>query len=326
MSSTPARTSRPSGMTPPDPEPEVIHQLPLAYLLGLQGVALFRAFNGEYPREWAEARIAEMRGLLDAAAEIGGGIDVPVIATAEAYDGWAPRYDQPRNLMLEREQMLVRPILESLPVGDALDVACGTGRHAAYLHGLGHRVIGVDSSPGMLAVARERLPDVELHQADWLALPLADDSVDLVVSGLALTHARELGPLFAELVRVLRPGGHLVVSDSRGLLEGARLYPMVFADRNGDPGFMRAWVHPTSAYLEAALPLGLQVRGCVEYAGHQDMVDESGTELIDDDAVERWTAREEPVDIYLLHPWAPVATNASFMDKPTCIVWHFQLE
>jgi ubiquinone/menaquinone biosynthesis C-methylase UbiE len=177
----------------------------------------------------------------------------------------------------------------------------------------------------MLAVAREKLPDVELHQADWLDLPLADDSVDLVVSGLALTHARDLGPVFAELVRVLRPGGHLVLSDSRGLLAGGRLYPMVFEDRDGAPGFMRAWVHPTSAYLDAALPLGLQLRACTEYTGHRDMVDESGTELIDDEPVERWTAREEPVDIYRLHPRAPAATNANFRDKPTCIVWDFQL-
>jgi hypothetical protein len=83
MSATP-RPSRPSGMLQPDLEPAVLHQLPLAYLSGMQGVALFRAFNGEYPREWAEARIAEIRRLLDAADEIGGGIDVPVISTAEA--------------------------------------------------------------------------------------------------------------------------------------------------------------------------------------------------------------------------------------------------
>jgi hypothetical protein len=89
MSAAP-RSARPSGMLQPDLEPDVLHQLPLAYLLGMEGVALFRAFNGEYPREWAEARIAEILRLLDAADEIGGGIDVPVVPTAEAYDGWAP--------------------------------------------------------------------------------------------------------------------------------------------------------------------------------------------------------------------------------------------
>jgi len=251
----------------PDREPIVIHPHPLAYLLGLQGVALFRSFNGEFDRAYAEARIAEVRALLDAVDEIGGGVDVPVLDTAEGYDGWAPAYDQPRNLMLEREQAIVWPILESLPVGLSLDVACGTGRHAAHLAGLGHRVIGVDTSPGMLEVARVKLPDAELHLADWHALPVADDQVDTVVCGLALGHARDLRPVFAELVRVLKPGGHLVISDSRGLMEGALLYPMVFEDRAGELGFIRAWVHPTSAYLRAALSLGLQVRSCEEYVG-----------------------------------------------------------
>ncbi len=309
----------------PDLDPEVIHPHPLAYLLGLQGVALFRSFSGEYDRTYAEARIAEVRSLLDAADEIGGGVDIPVISTAEGYDGWAPRYDAPRNLMLEREQAMLHPILDGLPVGDALDVACGTGRHAAHLAALGHRVIGVDTSPGMLAVAREKLPDADFHLADWQELPLPDDHVDVVVCGLALTHARDLGPVFAEFARVLRPGGHLVVSDSRGLMDGAQLYPMIFEDRAGSPGFMRAWVHPTSEYLRAALPVGLEVRDCEEYVGNRDMVDATGTEVIDDAPVDRWTARAEPPDIYLLHAWAPAGTNANYRTKPSCIVWHFQL-
>ena len=311
---------------PPDLAPDLISQHPMAYLLGLQGIALFRAWNGEFDRAYADARIAEIRALLDAADQIGAGVDVPAIPTVEAYDGWAPYYDGPRNLMLEREQVLVHAILDELPVGVALDVACGTGRHAAHLAGLGHTVIGTDISPLMLEVAREKLPDVELHLADMHALPIADASVDTVVTGLAVNHVPDLAPVFAEFARVLRPGGHLVVSDSRGLMEGARLYPMVFEDRHGKPGFMRSWVHRTTAYLHAALPLGLQVVSCEEVGRDVDMVDATGTELIDDEPVERWTARDEPPSIWELHPWAPAATNANFRGKPSCIVWHFRLE
>ena len=309
----------------PNLAPDVISTHPLAYLLGLQGVALFRAFSGEFDRAYAEARIAEIRALLDQAETIGSGVDVPVIPTAEAYDGWAPKYDGPRNLMLEREQVLVHAILDRLPVGTALDVACGTGRHLAHLAEQGHTVVGTDLSPGMLAVAREKLPDAELHLADMRALPVPDDHVDTVVTGLALNHVPDLKPVFAEFARVLKPGGHLVVSDSRGLTEGARLYPMVFEDRDGHPGFMRSWVHPTSAFLHAALPLGLQVRSCEEIGWDDDMVDATGTEYLDDEPVERWTARDEPPSIWELHPWAPAATNANFRGKASCIVWHFQL-
>ncbi|GCD90758.1 class I SAM-dependent methyltransferase [Nocardioides sp. LS1] len=311
----------------PDLAPDVISQHPMAYLLGLQGIALFRAWNGEFDRDYAEARIAEIRALLDAADSIGAGIDVPVIPTAEAYDGWAPFYDGPRNLMLEREQVLVHAILDRLPVGRALDVACGTGRHAAYLAGLGHTIIGTDVSPAMLDVARAKLPDAELHLADMHALPVADASVDTVVTGLAVNHVPDLRPVFAEFARVLRPGGHLVVSDSRGLMEGARLYPMAFEDRDGKPGFMRSWVHSTSSFLHAALPLGLRVLACEEVGRDEDMVDATGTEYLDDEPVRPWAAGdEEPASIWELHPWAPAATNANFRGKPSCIVWHFQLE
>lgn len=310
----------------PELAPSVISPHPLAYLLGLQGIALFRAFSGEFDRAYIEARIAEVRELLDQADTIGAGVDVPLIPTAEAYDGWAPFYDGPRNLMLEREQVLVHAILDELPVGVALDVACGTGRHAAHLAELGHTVIATDISPGMLEAARKKLPDAELHLADMHALPLATASVDTVVTGLAVNHVPDLAPVFHEFARVLRPGGNLVVSDSRGLMEGARLYPMVFEDRHGNPGFMRSWVHPTSAYLHVALPLGLRVLSCEEVGRDMDMVDATGTEYLDDEPVERWTARDEPPSIWELHPWAPAATNANFRGKPSCIVWHFRLE
>jgi ubiquinone/menaquinone biosynthesis C-methylase UbiE len=58
----------------------------------------------------------------------------------------------------------------------ALDAACGTGRFAEFLAGLGHQVIGVHSSPDMLAHARRRVPGGEFHVAELGRLPLPDDS------------------------------------------------------------------------------------------------------------------------------------------------------
>jgi hypothetical protein len=116
-----------------------IYQHPLAYLLGLQGVALFRAFAGEYDRDFTNARLAKICTLLDSADQLGeGGYAVP-ITTADGYDGWAPYYDQPGNAMIDREQPIVREILDGLPVGVALDAACGTGRHTAYASGTGQQ-------------------------------------------------------------------------------------------------------------------------------------------------------------------------------------------
>jgi ubiquinone/menaquinone biosynthesis C-methylase UbiE len=88
-----------------------------------------------------------------------------------------------------------------------------TGRFAEFLARRGHQVIGVDSSPDMLAHARRRVPDGEFHLGALDRLPLADDSADVIVCALALVHVPDLQRVLAEFARVLRPGGDLVISD-----------------------------------------------------------------------------------------------------------------
>ena len=171
-------------------EPPVLYQHPLAYLLGLEGIALLHAFAGDYDRDFTTARFDEIRALLDAVEDLGGGVSVEPIPTTEGYGSWAEFYDEPGNQLIDIEQPIVREILDGLARGVALDVACGTGRHSVYLASLGHTVIGVDSSAAMLERAREKVPDGEFHEADLHDLPLPDDHVDLVVCALALMHVR----------------------------------------------------------------------------------------------------------------------------------------
>src|SRR5215469_14416677 len=180
----------------------MVYVHPLAYLVGLEGVALLRAFAGEYDRDFTEARLAEVRELLDSALSTHPGADAEVLTTVEAYRAWSQFYDRPGNGLFDVEQGIVRDILDGLPRGIALDAACGTGRHAEYLASIGHEVIGVDISPDMLARARARMPDGEFHEGDLHHLPLPDDHVDLVVCALALTCVPDLAPVFAEFVRV----------------------------------------------------------------------------------------------------------------------------
>ncbi|MBK3579020.1 class I SAM-dependent methyltransferase, partial [Streptomyces sp. MBT65] len=241
---------------------------PLGYLLGIEGAALLRGFKeGSADRAFVEARIAEIRTLLDtpALAHAEGVTAEPgAISTADVYQDWAPHYDAPGNDMIDVEQPVVRRILDGLPVGTALDAACGTGRHTAHLHGLGHQVTGVDASPAMLARARERLPDVDFHEGDLHRLPLPDNAVDTVVCALALAHLPELTPALREFARVLRPGGHLVVSDAHPLVAYLRPTLPRRPGPDGRPSLLTEFHRPLSAYLAAALPLGFQVRHCEE--------------------------------------------------------------
>ncbi|MBV1855575.1 class I SAM-dependent methyltransferase [Catellatospora tritici] len=290
------------------------HLSPLGYVLGLQGAALLRAMReGTADREFVEARIAEIRALLDEPMLRSGGVDAVAgaISSAEVYRDWAPTYDQP-NTMIELEQPVVRRILDGLPVGVALDAACGTGRHGAYLTELGHRIIGVDESPEMLAVARERLPEAELHQAHLARLPLPDDAVDTIVCGLALAYLPDLGVVLAEFARVLRPGGHLVVSDAHQLLSYLRPTLPREPGPDGRPSILVEYHRPLSAYLAAALPLGFQVRGCAEL-------------------VRPMTLGEAPHELpshmsWDLQHWCPEASLAAISGVPSVVVWHFQLD
>jgi len=63
-----------------------------------------KAFAGGFDRAFTEARLAEVRSLLDAGDALGTGVDVPPLDTADGYDGWAPRYDSPDNGIFVMEE------------------------------------------------------------------------------------------------------------------------------------------------------------------------------------------------------------------------------
>ena len=303
-------------------EDRTIYQHPLAYLLGLEGIALLRAFSGAYDREFTLARFREIRELLESPDALGAGTEARPISTREGYDSWAPRYDDQPNQLLEIEQPIVRDILDGLRAGVALDAACGTGRHTAYLASLGHTVIGVDSSPGMLARAREKVPQGEFHEADLHELPLADDSVDLVVCAIALVHLADIEGPFREFARVLRPGGHLVVSDQRGLI-GEIVLPVLQDGPEGELGYIPAYGRLASEYLAAALPLGFQVLRCEEPRVPSPLLDDEGRTIHDGERLPPQDPNEPPYT-WALHAEAIDATNAALRGKPSSIIWHFQ--
>jgi ubiquinone/menaquinone biosynthesis C-methylase UbiE len=303
-------------------EDRTLYQHPLAYLLGLEGIALLRAFSGAYDREFTLARFREIRELLESPDALGTGIEARPLSTREGYDRWAAWYDDQPNQLLEIEQPIVREILDGLPVGVALDAACGTGRHAAYLASLGHTVIGLDSSPGMLARAREKVPQGEFHEADLHELPLADDSVDLVVCAIALVHLADIEGPFREFARVLRPGGHLVVSDQCGLI-GDIILPVLHVGPEGELGYIPVYARLASEYLAAALPLGFQVLRCEEPRVPSPLLDDEGRTIHDGERLPPQDPAAPPYT-WALHAEAIDATNAAFRGKPSSIIWHFQ--
>lgn len=93
-----------------------------------------------------------------------------------------------------------------------LDVGCGTGRYMASLRQRGYLVAGVDGSEEMLAHARRDNPGVEIKQADVDQLPFADGSFDFAICIEVLRYLPSATRALAEMARVLKPGGVLLVT------------------------------------------------------------------------------------------------------------------
>jgi demethylmenaquinone methyltransferase/2-methoxy-6-polyprenyl-1,4-benzoquinol methylase len=133
------------------------------------------------------------------------------------FDEAAPHYEWINRLMsFGSGAWYRRRALESaglLPGDRVLDIASGTGlvaRAAASVVGPSGRVLGLDPSRGMLREQRAE-PNLRLLQGLGEKLPLASDSFDFVSLGYGLRHIADLNLLFVECVRVLRPGGRLLV-------------------------------------------------------------------------------------------------------------------
>ena len=93
----------------------------------------------------------------------------------------------------------------------ALDVATGTGDLAIELASRGASVTGVDFSPAMLDLARNKAPDVEFEEGDALALRFADGEFDAATVGFGARNFADLDRGLRELARVTKPGGRVVV-------------------------------------------------------------------------------------------------------------------
>src|SRR6202035_1356489 len=110
----------------------------------------------------------------------------------------------------------------TLPAGDALealDIGCGTGFFSLELAFRGHRVTGVDFAPSMIAQARkkaaERHATIRYEEADAEQLPFAAGSFDMAVSRHLFWTLPHPQRAMDEWVRVLRPGGRLIIVDSK---------------------------------------------------------------------------------------------------------------
>lgn len=134
----------------------------------------------------------------------------------------APKYDFiTRFLSFGRDQAWKRDLIDRAGIGAGqrvLDLACGTGDLAVLAAARGGRVVGLDLTPTMIELARERAKSTPDVRVSWLvgdmhALPIRSGSIDVVTTGYGLRNVPELRTAIAEAHRVLRDGGVLCSLD-----------------------------------------------------------------------------------------------------------------
>jgi SAM-dependent methyltransferase len=116
------------------------------------------------------------------------------------------------NYWFRRHEVVYRRLVDHCRDRDVLEAGCGEGYGADLIADVARRVIGLDYDDSAVAHVRSRYPRVDMRQGNLAALPLPDESVDVVVNFQVIEHLWDQGQFIAECRRVLRPGGALLIS------------------------------------------------------------------------------------------------------------------
>lgn len=194
------------------------------------------------------------------------------------YDAFARKYAAENenglfNAWLERPEML--RLAGDVTGRRVLDAGCGAGPLTAALRERGAEVSGFDFSPAMVELARERLgSEVDLRVADLAEpLPYGDAAYDDVVASLVLHYLEDWSAPLAELRRVLRPGGRLLVS-----VNHPTAYRIVYPEADyfavtrytedyvfdGETVYLTFWHRPLHAMADAFADAGFHVTAISE--------------------------------------------------------------
>jgi demethylmenaquinone methyltransferase/2-methoxy-6-polyprenyl-1,4-benzoquinol methylase len=136
---------------------------------------------------------------------------------AAMFDGVAKRYDLVNDLLSLGQTKAWRrattKIIAPKPGMKILDLAAGTGSSSEPLAAAGADVIPADFSEGMLAAGRKARPQLAFTKADALNLPFSDGQFDLVTISFGLRNTADIDLALAQMLRVTKPGGQLVVCE-----------------------------------------------------------------------------------------------------------------
>ena len=169
----------------------------------------------------------------------------------QAYNTWSQFYDSYPNPTVAIDDLHFPELYFHLKHKNVLEIGCGTGRHTVRLVAQQNQVTALDLSPGMLAVAKEKIKEnVTFIEGDFLTTEF-HQKFDAIIMALVLEHISDLQKFFDKAASLLNPGGELVFSDihpyrsSRGILAH-------FKTSDGDEVHLQGHSHSEEQIRKAA--------------------------------------------------------------------------
>lgn len=193
------------------------------------------------------------------------------------YDAMADSYEQhaadgPYNAHYDRPSVL--ELVGEVVGKRLLDAGCGPGLYSEELLARGADLVAVDSSAAMVELARKRLGSrARILSADLSEpLPFADAEFDLIVSALVIHHLDDRDACLREFFRVLRPGGHVVLSTQHPTTDWLRKGGSYFETKEeediwhrGDAAYpVRFWREPLTAFCASTTNAGFLIERVME--------------------------------------------------------------
>ena len=189
-----------------------------------------------------------------------------------AYAKWSTTYDKDHSSNMGHEitaveEIVVNSLLRNIQYNDVLDAASGTGRYALRLAEDGKKVTATDQSIEMLKKAKEKAEKagfkINFREEGLAEIDSTDASFDLVLCMLALAHVKEIDQPCRELVRVLRPGGFLIISDIHPNIQ-AEWGPNHKLFLHGNEIPFPAYHESINEYIDAVTAAGAQVQAVID--------------------------------------------------------------
>jgi SAM-dependent methyltransferase len=172
---------------------------------------------------------------------------------AAQWAAWAREPDHDSFWYFGLPNMLA--VLPPPPDGLTLDVGCGEGRLPRELIARGYRVVGIEGSPTLASLAATHEQPTPVASGDAAALPIAAESVDLVVSNMTLQDVDDMSGAVREIARVLVRGGRLLMSVVHPINSGGEFE----SDDPSAPLLMRGSYFETRRYVDTMERKGLSM-------------------------------------------------------------------